>query len=163
MFGRCVEGHGLVGILVIGGQLDWMILEGFSNLGDSTILSVEKTCSFSGIVRNSQKSLWDCLMKKKKWQPLTIAVTFSNCYPSKALALSRLCTSVQEQSWILPRSMAGTGIAAALESPGCFAHMVWNAEENYSSEFANGWVQGHICHLGVWHGGRHESNANSWI
>ena len=35
---RCgTKGHGLVGNTVIGGQLDWMILELFSNLGDSVI------------------------------------------------------------------------------------------------------------------------------
>ena len=33
----CVEGHGLVELLVIGGWLDWMILEVFSNLGVSVI------------------------------------------------------------------------------------------------------------------------------
>ena len=35
----CTEGHGLVGgILVVGGWLDWMILEVFSNSGYSKIL-----------------------------------------------------------------------------------------------------------------------------
>ena len=32
-FRCCTEGHGLVGNMVVGGQLDWMILEVFSNLG----------------------------------------------------------------------------------------------------------------------------------
>jgi len=35
-FRYCTEGYGLVGN--IGGQLKWMILEGFSNLGDSMTL-----------------------------------------------------------------------------------------------------------------------------
>ena len=33
---RCgTEGHGSGEVLVVGGQLDWMVLEVFSNLGDS--------------------------------------------------------------------------------------------------------------------------------
>jgi len=39
-FRCCTEGHGLVGILVRCGQLDWIILEVFSNPGDSTIETV---------------------------------------------------------------------------------------------------------------------------
>ena len=42
MFGCCTEGHGLVGILVVGGWLDWMILEVSSNLNDSVIFLVLK-------------------------------------------------------------------------------------------------------------------------
>jgi len=38
-FRCCTEGHSLVRkILLVGGQLDWMILEVFSNLGDCVIL-----------------------------------------------------------------------------------------------------------------------------
>jgi len=36
-FRCCTEGHGLGEILVVGGLLDRMILEVFSNLGDSII------------------------------------------------------------------------------------------------------------------------------
>ena len=39
MFTCCIEGHGLVGkMLVVGGWLDWMILEVFSNLNTSVTL-----------------------------------------------------------------------------------------------------------------------------
>ena len=39
MFRCCTEGHGLVEIMIIGERLDgWMILEVFSNLGNSMIL-----------------------------------------------------------------------------------------------------------------------------
>ena len=45
--GMCTDGHGLVGKLMTGEWLGWMISEVFSNLGDSVILyvEVENPCS----------------------------------------------------------------------------------------------------------------------
>jgi len=43
---RCgTSGHGLLDMVVLGGQLDLMILEVFSNLNDSMILSICATGS----------------------------------------------------------------------------------------------------------------------